>query len=57
VTTDSVILPAVLLAVAFAAVVESLRCLSEQLLLSAFVYAVAAAALAVWAGKVALDAI
>lgn len=55
--TDSVILPAVLLAVALAAAVESLRCLSEQLLLSALVYAAAAAALAAWAGKVALDAI
>src|SRR5437763_8167313 len=55
--TDSVILPAVLLAVALAAAVESLRCLSEHLLASAFVYALAAAALAAWAGKVALDAI
>ena len=34
-----------------------LRCLAEHLMVSALVYAVAALALAAWAGKVALDAI
>ena len=55
--TDSVILPAVLLALATGAALEALRCLAEHLLASALIYAVGAAALAVWAGKVALDAI
>lgn len=55
--TDTVVVPAVLLALATAGALESLRCLAEHLLASALIYAVGAAALAVVAGKVALDAI
>jgi hypothetical protein len=55
--SDSVVLPAVLLALALAGAVESLRCLAEHLLASALIYALIASALAGAAGKVALDAI
>jgi hypothetical protein len=55
--TDSVVVPAVLLALATGAVLEALRCLAEHLLASALIYAVGAAALAAVAGKLALDAI
>jgi hypothetical protein len=55
--SDSVIVPAVLLAVSLAGALESLRCLADHLLASALIYALAAAALAAVAGKIALDAI
>ena len=55
--SDTVLLPAVLLAVATAGALEALRCLAEHLLASALIYALGAAALTVVAGKVALDAL
>jgi hypothetical protein len=55
--SDSVLVPAVLLALSMGGIVEALHCLADHLLASALIYAVGAAALAVVAGKVALDAI
>ena len=55
--SDSVILPALLLALSLGGLVEGLHCLAEHLLASALIYAIGAAALAGVAGKVALDAI
>jgi len=52
-----VAVPAVLLAMSLAGAVAALRCLAEHLLASALIYSIAAAALAVIAGKLALDAI
>jgi hypothetical protein len=49
--------PAVLLVLALGSVLGALRCLAERLLLSAAIYSVLGAGLAVVAGKVALDAI
>ena len=55
--THSGVVAGLLLALSLAGAVEALRCLAEHLLASAFVYSLAAAVLAVVAGKVALDAI
>jgi len=55
--SDSVVVPAVLLALSLGGIVESLHCLADHLLASALIYAIGAAGLAVVAAKVALDAI
>jgi hypothetical protein len=52
-----VAVPGVLLAVALFSAIESLRCLAEHLLVSATIYALGAATLAVVAGKLALDVV
>jgi hypothetical protein len=49
--------PAVLLVLALGSVVGALRCLAERLLVSAAIYSLLGAALAVVAGKIALDAL
>jgi hypothetical protein len=53
----SSLVPAGLLALALGSSVGALRCLAEHLLISAAIYAVAAAGLAAAAAKVTLDAI
>ena len=55
--THSGVVAGLLLALSLAGAIEALRCLAEHLLASALIYTVGAAALAVVAGKVALDAI
>jgi hypothetical protein len=49
--------PAVLLVLALGSVLGALRCLAERLLLSAAIYSLLGAGLAVVAGKVALDSL
>jgi hypothetical protein len=50
-------LPGVLLVLALGSAVGALRCLADKLLVSAAIYTLAGAGLAVAAGKAALDAI
>jgi hypothetical protein len=54
---ETTAVPAVLIALALAMTVGALRCLADHLLASALFYAIAAAALAGVAGKLALEAI
>lgn len=54
---DEAALPAVLLLVAMGMAVGALRCLADQLLASALLYCLAAAASAGVAAKIALDAL
>jgi hypothetical protein len=49
--------PALLLVLALGSVLGALRCLAERLLVSAAIYSLVGAGLAIVAGKVALDAI
>jgi hypothetical protein len=49
--------PAVLLVLALGSVLGALRCLAERLLVSAAIYSLLGAGLAVVAGKAAIDAL
>jgi hypothetical protein len=55
--SGTTVAPAVLLALALGLIVGALRCLADRLLMSALLYAAAAATAAGIAGKIALDAL
>ena len=50
-------LPGLLIALALASAIGALRCLADKLLLSAAIYTTAGIALAIAAGKAALDSL